>query len=133
MGFWREFYSLLGWDYWDAWCPRQRQLKYQVCLQIQKSNLKLRKIESPANIEKHQFIKYKVSKKKVRIAPEVQYAPTPTVSPVSNRYALLNEAEHNNCVTELKTLFKNKRKNNWNNKKSWKRKHALSIPKIHKE
>lgn len=35
MGFWREAYNFLGWDYYDKWDDRQRYLKYMTCLQIQ--------------------------------------------------------------------------------------------------
>ena len=42
MGVWRSIYYIFGFDYpKDLWCPRQRDLKYQVCLQIQKSEIRL--------------------------------------------------------------------------------------------
>lgn len=42
MGLWRTLYYIFGWDYpKDLWCPRQRDLKYQMCLQIQKSEIRL--------------------------------------------------------------------------------------------
>jgi hypothetical protein len=118
-GFWRSIYGLLGWSYWDEWSPRQRHLKYECCKQIERSKLILKK--PSVDVDANKFVENKVSKKKVRISVEQEYIPPPPPnSPYSPKYA-----EHSDCITELRTLFKEKRKSSWNNKKSWRRQNAL--------
>jgi hypothetical protein len=41
MGFWRLLYAFAGWDYTkDLWCPNQRQRKFELCKQIEATDMK---------------------------------------------------------------------------------------------
>ena len=115
-GWWREFYSLMGWDYYDAWEPRQRQLKYKVCQQIEKSKLKLK---PTTDIQKDEVIKDVPRNKKVRFSQEPQQVPQSRPNSPSELYDSPQHQEE--CIQELRTLFKQSRKNRWNDKRSWRR------------
>lgn len=121
-GWWRTAYWMLGIEYPDRWDERQRQLKYQVVLQIQKSKLQLK---PSSKVNKDEVVKNVVGNRKVRISDKIEDIPPVPPSSPNESYATLKDLHYKDTVTELKTLFKNKRKKSFNNKKSWKRKHAL--------
>ena len=117
MGLWRSTYWLFGLEYPERWDERQRQLKYECVLQIQKSNLRLRKVKPPLKVNKNEVVKNVIGNRKVRIAEQVNYIPPPPPCSPDQSYAILNDFHYNDTITELKTLFKNKRKKSWNKKK----------------